>query len=307
MADLATVPEDQPTPSTSGSGSGSGLPPAAKAASEQAVKAAIAETVPSASAGKEKEDGEIDESAAASSTTSPSKAKANGSGNGADSIQADGTGMRTVFSDPANFNVVHPLYSKWILWFDNASKQNKAKDWNEQLQEVMSFESVEEFWGLYNNIVPPSHIATNSNYYLFKSGIKPAWEDSANTNGGKWAVQLPRDKNRDTIDKYWLYTMLAAIGETFETPHGVEPSPDMPFTDEVTGVIVSSRKAFYRISIWTRSAESLAKVGDIGKHFKHGVLGVQGKINVSGGLTSEVEFQSHRDSQVRGKKPAFTA
>ena len=188
------------------------------------------------------------------------------------------------------------------------------------------------------SIVPPSHIATNSNYYLFKSGIKPAWEDSANTNGGKWAVQLPRDKNRDTIDKYWLYTvrsaltlslsassvgslytgahadesgdirqMLAAIGETFETPHGVEPSPDMPFTDEVTGVIVSSRKAFYRISIWTRSAESLAKVGDIGKHFKHGVLGVQGKINVSGGLTSEVEFQSHRDSQVRGKKPAFTA
>ena len=40
-----------------------------------------------------------------------------------------------------------------ILWFDNASKQNKAKDWNEQLQEVMSFESVEEFWGLYNKCV----------------------------------------------------------------------------------------------------------------------------------------------------------
>ena len=37
-----------------------------------------------------------------------------------------------------------------ILWFDNASKQTKAKDWNEQLQEVMAFESVEEFWGLYN-------------------------------------------------------------------------------------------------------------------------------------------------------------
>ena len=40
-----------------------------------------------------------------------------------------------------------------ILWFDNASKQNKAKEWNEQLQEVMSFESVEEFWGLYNKCV----------------------------------------------------------------------------------------------------------------------------------------------------------
>lgn len=90
--------------------------------------------------------------------------------------------------------------------------------------------------------------------------------------------------------------MLAAIGETFETPYGESPSPDMPFTDEVTGVIVSSRKGFYRISIWTRSSDSLAKVGDIGKHFKHGVLGVQGKI--VGGYTSDVEFQSHRDSQV---------
>lgn len=58
-----------------------------------------------------------------------------------------------------------------------------------------------------NSIVPPSHIATNSNYYLFKDGIKPAWEDPANTDGGKWAIQLPRDKNRDTIDKYWLYTV----------------------------------------------------------------------------------------------------
>ena len=46
-----------------------------------------------------------------------------------------------------------------ILWFDNASKQNKAKDWNEQLQEVMSFESVEEFWGLYNKWVPSRRLA----------------------------------------------------------------------------------------------------------------------------------------------------
>jgi len=281
---LASVPEDQ---AAAASTSTAGLPAAAKAAAEQAVKTAIAEN---------SEEGEIAEGGSSSG--------ANGKSNGEDNIAADGSGMKTVFSDPANFNVVHPLYSKWVLWFDNASKQNKAKDWNEQLQEVMTFESVEEFWGLYNNIVPPSHIATNSNYYLFKNGIKPAWEDPANTDGGKWAIQLPRDKNRETIDKYWLYTMLAAIGETFETPYGQAPTPEMPFTDEVTGVIVSSRKAFYRISIWTRSSDTKAKVEDIGKHFKLGVLGFTGKI--TGGYTSEVEFQSHRDSQVRGKKPAYT-
>jgi translation initiation factor 4E len=118
MADstLASVPEDSAAPAST-----SGLPAAAKSAAEQAVKAAIAETAT--------EEGEIAEDAG-------SKGSSNG--------------IKTVFSDPANFNVVHPLYSKWILWFDNASKQNKAKDWNEQLQEVMAFETVEEFWGLYN-------------------------------------------------------------------------------------------------------------------------------------------------------------
>lgn len=40
-----------------------------------------------------------------------------------------------------------------ILWFDNASKADKAKEWEEQLQQVMAFESVEEFWGLYNKYV----------------------------------------------------------------------------------------------------------------------------------------------------------
>lgn len=121
--------------------------------------------------------------------------------------------------------------------------------------------------------------------------------------------------------------MLAAIGETFETPYGRPPSPDMPFTDEVTGVIVSSRKGFYRISIWTRSSDTKAKVEDIGKHFKFGVLGTTAKVTAPGYAT-DVEFQSHRDSQVsrsccitcvshrhtdflmniqvRGKKPAFT-
>lgn len=60
---------------------------------------------------------------------------------------------------------------------------------------------------LYNNIVVPSLIAPNSNYYLFKEGIKPAWEDDANSKGGKWSVQLPRGKFSAEIDQYWLFTV----------------------------------------------------------------------------------------------------
>jgi translation initiation factor 4E len=111
----------------------------------------------------------------------------------------------------------------------------------EDIKRVISFESVEEFWGqvasllyptpkahrphrLYNHIVPPSQLPQKANYYLFKvclssytslftqltalqEGIIPAWEDEANKLGGKWSIQLPKDKNRSQIDKMWLYTV----------------------------------------------------------------------------------------------------
>lgn len=40
-----------------------------------------------------------------------------------------------------------------------------------------------------------------------QEGIIPAWEDEANKNGGKWSIQLPKDKNRANVDKMWLYTV----------------------------------------------------------------------------------------------------
>lgn len=110
--------------------------------------------------------------------------------------------------------------------------------------------------------------------------------------------------------------MLAAIGETFETPYTstASTSPLAPASakDEVTGVIVSSRKAFYRLNIWTRTSNDKERVIDVGKHFKFGVLGVpEGKKLAGQGeggksLASEVEFVSHEASQSRNKGKGFT-
>ncbi|GAA5839378.1 hypothetical protein JCM11251_003963 [Rhodosporidiobolus azoricus] len=232
---------------------------------------------------------------------------------------------KTVFHSATDFTVKHPLYAPWTLWFDSASKQDKAKSWDDALSEVVSFQSVEDFWGLYNNIIPPSLLSANSNYYLFKEGIKPAWEDVANAQGGKWSVQLPRGKYTEQIDSFWLYTMLAAIGETFETPYTPptssesDPSPasaptPLPstFTNEICGVIVSARKAFFRINIWTRSSSSSSsqgvseeevkeKVQNIGRHFKYGVLGMDSEVKFKENdkVSSDVEFVSHKDSQAK--------
>jgi Eukaryotic initiation factor 4E len=54
----------------------------------------------------------------------------------------------TVFHDPENFNVKHPLQNQWTLWFTKPST-GKIDNWNDLLKEVVTFDSVEEFWGVY--------------------------------------------------------------------------------------------------------------------------------------------------------------
>ncbi|TYJ53893.1 hypothetical protein B9479_005442 [Cryptococcus floricola] len=244
---------------------------------------------------------------------------------------ADDGKVKTVFDDASKFNVKHPLFSNWTLYFDSPQSKNLPKtpgttptlpqgagSWMDDIRKVVSFDSVEEFWGLYNNIVPPSQLPGKANYYLFKNGIVPAWEDPQNKNGGKWAIQIPKNSDsKSTIDKIWLYTMLAAIGETFETPSGkaeVAPSPTQ--SDLVTGVIVSPRPAFFRISIWTREAADAsspdtetikARLLSIGQHFKSSVLGHDlDSTLVGAGYQTEVTFDAHRDSDKKQNKNKFS-
>ena len=168
--------------------------------------------------------------------------------------------------------------------------------------------------------MPPSTLPQSANYYLFKDGIQPAWEDPANGNGGKWSIQLPREKHRNQIDKLWLYTMLSAIGEMLEAPSSASKLPQSREDELVTGVVLQARSNYYRVSIWTRYAdewdspnsqekevtESIAtgrRLLALGRFFKTEVLGYPLDAKIGGGFSSEVEFQSHKDSEKkRGKR-----
>jgi len=104
--------------------------------------------------------------------------------------------------------------------------------------------------------------------------------------------------------------MLAAIGETFD-PYLTDPDLSEAHPESlVTGVIVSSRPQFYRISIWTRNAPGVntdddeklrQRIEGIGKHFKTSVLGYSEGQKLAGPLATEVEFISHKDSEKKGK------
>lgn len=66
----------------------------------------------------------------------------------------DGEKIVTVFDDPSNFNVKHQLQHAWTLWFTKPPSGGQ-KDWSELLKEVITFDSVEEFWGIYVRVTSP--------------------------------------------------------------------------------------------------------------------------------------------------------
>ncbi|KAE8355687.1 translation initiation factor eIF 4e-like domain-containing protein [Aspergillus coremiiformis] len=203
----------------------------------------------------------------------------------------------TVFHDPENFNVKHPLMHEWTLWFTKPPSGKGDNNWNDLLKEVVTFNSVEEFWGIYNNITPTSELGLKADYHLFKKGVRPEWEDPQNKHGGKWSYQF-KDKRSVPIDDLWLHAQLAAIGETLENDGD----------NEVMGVVVNVRKGFYRVGLWTRTvgksipgdknARTPAQGKDIleaiGRRFKD-VLRLK---------EAEVEFSGHTDSAHSGSTRA---
>lgn len=62
-------------------------------------------------------------------------------------------------------HVKHPLQNTWSLWF---FKNDKTKSWANNLRKITDFDTVEDFWGIYNHIQVPSKIGLGCDYSLFK-------------------------------------------------------------------------------------------------------------------------------------------
>lgn len=146
----------------------------------------------------------------------------------------------------------HPLENAWTFWFDNPLTKTKQAAWGSSIRPIYTFSTVEEFWGLYNNIHHPSKLAVGADFHCFKKKIEPKWEDPICANGGKWTVTYQKGKS----DTSWLYTLLAMIGEQFD--HG----------DEICGAVVNVRARQEKIAMWTKNAANESAQLSIGKQWK---------------------------------------
>ena len=43
--------------------------------------------------------------------------------------------------------------------------------------------------------------------YLKQDGIQPMWEDDSNKDGGRWLINLEKNKRSTYLDDFWLETV----------------------------------------------------------------------------------------------------
>ncbi|KZT18922.1 translation initiation factor eIF4e [Neolentinus lepideus HHB14362 ss-1] len=188
----------------------------------------------------------------------------------------------------------HPLENKWTLYHDQKSAvpftpataqvegtfshtaPPESGDYEAGLTVVGEFDTVESFCRHFNWLKPPSKLERNSNYHLFKSGIKPMWEDEANAKGGKWVLTMKN--NPALLDRCWSWLAMALVGE--ELDEG----------DEVCGAVVSLRSKVDRIQLWTRSKDDVERLNGIAKKLVK-ILDVSDADNIG------LEFQYNTDDR----------
>lgn len=167
----------------------------------------------------------------------------------------------------------HPLQNTWTLWY---LENDRTKSWEDMQNEITSFDTVEDFWSLYNHIKPPSDIKMGSDYSLFKKGIRPMWEDAANKQGGRWVITLNRCPKTE-LDNLWLDVLLCLIGEAFD------------HSDQICGAVVNIRNKNNKISIWTANGNNEEAALEIGHKLRESLRLAR----------QNLQYQLHKDTMVK--------
>ncbi|PWZ03811.1 translation initiation factor eIF4e, partial [Testicularia cyperi] len=194
--------------------------------------------------------------------------------------------------------VTYPLQHKWTLFYDtkpgapgtpgfNAPASplcpptpttvSSGASWEANLRTIGTYDTVETFLKVFSTLHRPSQLDRNSNYHLFKDGIKPMWEDPSNANGGKWSLTF-RIKNPALLDRSWMWLVLGLIGE------------EMDEDDHVTGAVCSLKPRGDRITLWVRNKDDHETVNRLGKKLLS-LLEIENEPGIS------LEFSFHTSGQ----------
>eukprot|EP00727_Mastigamoeba_balamuthi_P011875 m51a1_g731 hypothetical protein (963) ;mRNA; f:476050-480116 len=131
------------------------------------------------------------------------------------------------------------LASEWDFYID----QPLVKPGDQQLHKpcgtklLGSFSTVQDFWRFYHTLSDVQSLPKNANVQMFRHGVRPAWEDEANVNGGRWLLLVPRQRACEA----WTLLLVAVLTERFE------------WSDDICGVVLSVRPNQTTLRLWNTS------------------------------------------------------
>ncbi|KAJ6763086.1 hypothetical protein OIU79_023765 [Salix purpurea] len=110
--------------------------------------------------------------------------------------------------------------------------------YEDNIKKIVEFSTVEGFWVCYCHLARPSLLPSPTDLHLFKEGIRPLWEDSANCNGGKWIIRF----KKVVSGRFWEDLVLALVGDQLD------------YSDDICGAVLSIRYNEDILSVWNRNA-----------------------------------------------------
>lgn len=134
---------------------------------------------------------------------------------------------------------LHPLKHKFAFWYTRRTPGVRTQtSYEDNIKKIVDFSSVEGFWVSYCHLARPSSLPSPTDLHLFKEGIRPLWEDSANCNGGKWIIRF----KKVVSGRFWEDLVLALVGDQLD------------FGDNICGAVLSIRFNEDILSVWNRNA-----------------------------------------------------
>lgn len=132
-----------------------------------------------------------------------------------------------------SMDAFHSLSDKWTLW----AHLPHNTDWSMQSYiPISTFKTVEDTIAVTETL--PAILVENCMLFMMRDGIKPAWEDPKNRNGGCFSYKVS-NKN---VYKVWKDLTYVVVGGTISKQSG--------FVNCVTGITISPKKNFCIIKIW---------------------------------------------------------
>ncbi|KAK4581444.1 hypothetical protein RGQ29_024903 [Quercus rubra] len=134
---------------------------------------------------------------------------------------------------------LHPLKYKFVFWYTRRTPGVRTQtSYEDNIKKIVEFSTVEGFWVCYCHLARPSSLPSPTDLHLFKDGIRPLWEDSANCNGGKWIIRF----KKVVSGRFWEDLVLALVGDQLD------------YGDNICGAVLSIRFNEDILSVWNRNA-----------------------------------------------------